>query len=158
MNRLRRLHSQRKRRHAHRGICVRSWAVVGLVWYAGVCAEASMFHTNPAKLFVIGRVVLRIVTGRGSNALARREHVVRLIGKTLGRRTVAYDATRRAPLAATAPSAALVTPDAPNGPCRAILTAVSPESGLRCASDKEIHSSDKDIVHTVGNDVGAIET
>ena len=158
MSRLGRWHSQRKRRYAHRGICVRSWAVVCLVWYAGVCADTGMFHTNPTKMFVIGRVVLRIVTGRGANAQARRKHVVGLEGEILGRRTVAYDATRHAPLAATTPSAALVTPYTPNGTCRAILATVLLERGLRCASDKQISSSDKNIVRTVGNVVGAIET
>ena len=157
MSRLRRWHSQRKRGSTHRGVCVRPWAVVCLVWYAGVCAEACMLHTNPTELFVIGRIVLRIVTGRGPNALARRKHVVRLEGRILGRRTVAYDATRRAPLATTTPSAALVTPYAPNGPCGTILATVSPESGLRCASDKAIPSSDKGTGRTVGNIVEAID-
>ena len=131
MNRLRRLHSQRKRRHAHRGICVRSWAVVCLVWYAGVCTDTGMFHTNPTKMFVIGRVVLRIVTGRGANALARRKHVVGLEGEILGRRTVAYDATRRAPLAATAVAPSMVAYTATVRPRRATVATVAPEGVLK---------------------------
>lgn len=116
-----------------------------------------MLHTNPTELLVIGRVVLRIVTRRGLNALARRKHVVRLEDRIVGRRTIAHDATRHAPLAATTSSAALVTLYTPNGPCRTILATVSPESSLRCASDKEIPSSDKGTERTVCNVVEAID-
>ena len=111
---------------------MRAWAIVGIFSSERVPAKTSVLHTNPAKgLLIVGGVVMGIEDGRGHNALGWGKHVVSLKEGTPGLRMVAYDASRRAPLATTTLTTATVAPAATVRPCRAAAPTVAPEGSLR---------------------------